>query len=257
MGHIFRTEAIVLRKMDYRETSQIVTLFTREKGKLTVLAKGARQAKSQFGATLQPMAHIQAVVYHKPTRDIQTLGETSHLSLFSSLGAGLEKLTIGLQVVELVYAVLQVEEENEAVFALLLETLVRLDYAEAHIENIWPFFQLQLVSTLGFQPYIEKSDVESITGEYGYLALETGAVHPQVIAGVQARKASRSALRAFSVLAKANMDIAMRMHMSEQVCHEVAVLIDNYLRYHLEESLPSRSDNVIAQLFNDQKKSQR
>ncbi len=39
---IIRTEAIVLRAMAYRETSRIVTLFTREKGKMAVLAKGAR-----------------------------------------------------------------------------------------------------------------------------------------------------------------------------------------------------------------------
>ncbi|MBX2819856.1 MAG: DNA repair protein RecO [Rhodothermaceae bacterium] len=250
MGQIFRTEAIVLRNMDYRETSQIVTLFTKEKGKLTVLAKGARQAKSQFGSTLQPMSHIQAVVYHKPTRDIQTLGETSHLSLFTGLGAGLEKLAIGLQVVEMIYAVAQVEEENEPLFRLLLETLYCLDQEEEHIENIWPFFQIQLASTLGFQPYIQKSDVESITQEYGYLALETGAVHAQIITGVQARKASRSALRGFAVLAKTNLETVMRMHMSEQVHHEVSVLVDSYLRYHLEEALPTRSDKVIAQLFN-------
>ena len=40
------------------------------------------------------------------------------------------------------------------------------------------------------------------------------------------------------------------MHMSEQVHHEVSVLVDSYLRYHLEDALPTRSDKVIAQLFN-------
>ena len=250
MGHIFRTEAIVLRNMDYRETSQIVTLFTREMGKITVLAKGARQAKSQFGATLQPMSHIQAVIYHKPTRDIQTLGETAHLTLFSGLRAGLEKLTIGLQIVELVHAVVQVEEVNEPVYALLFETLFWLDQADIHVENIWPFFQIQVASSLGFQPYIQKSDVESITDKHGFFALETGAVHPYIVTGVQARKVSRSALRAFAVLAKTNMETAMRMSMSNAVLHEVAMLVDSYLRFHLDDALPSRSDKVIAQLFN-------
>lgn len=253
MGQIFRTEAIVLRKMDYRETSQIVTLFTREMGKVTVLAKGARQAKSQFGSTLQPLSHIQAMVYHKPTREIQTLGETSHLNLFSEIGAGLEKLTIGLQIVELIHAVVQVEEENEPVFALLLDTLFQLNQTETHLENIWLFFQIQLAGMLGFQPYIEKADVEAITENYGYLALETGAIHSRIVTGVQARKASRSALRAFSVLALANMDVVIRMQMSSQVYHEVSVLMDSYLRFHLEDALPSRSDKVIAQLLNTKK----
>ena len=250
MGQIFRTEAIVLRNMDYRESSQIVTLFTREKGKITVLAKGARQAKSQFGATLQPMTHIQAVIYHKPTRDIQTLGETSHLSLFTNLGSGLEKLTVGLQIIELIHAVVQVEEENPYVFALALQALKALDQADSNYENIWPFFQIQLASTLGFQPYIEKVDVESITDSHGYLALETGGVHPHIVAGVQARKASRSALRAFSVLARTDLPTVMRMRLASPVYHEVSILVDSYLRYHFEDAMPSRSDKVIAQLFN-------
>ena len=176
---------------------------------MTVLAKGARQAKSQFGATLQPMSHIQAVVYHKPTRDIQTLGETSHLSLFTGIGAGLEKLTIGLQVVEMIYAVAFKwrRRMSRLLSLLLLETLYRLDQAE-HIENIWPFFQIQLASALGFQPYIQKSDVEvHHRTEYGYLALRNrGGSCPGDSQGCKRRKASRSALRGFAVLAKTNLE---------------------------------------------------
>ena len=67
--------------MAFRESSQIVTLFTREKGKITALARGSRKPKSQFGATLQPMAHIQAIFYYKTTRDLQTLSETAHLTV--------------------------------------------------------------------------------------------------------------------------------------------------------------------------------
>ena len=59
---VVHTEAIVLRTIDYSETSRIVTLFTRELGKTGIMAKGARAAKSRFGSTLQPMNRIAAVI---------------------------------------------------------------------------------------------------------------------------------------------------------------------------------------------------
>lgn len=253
MGQILRTEAVVLRNMDYRETSQIVTLFTREKGKVAVLAKGARRAKSQFGATLQPMAHIQALIYHKPSREIQTLGETSHVTLFNRIGKDLDKLSAGVRMVELVQALLQVEEENEQVFRLLVDTLHGLDRAEHRMDNLWPFFRLKLAGILGFDPYVRRGDIEGIEGAWGYLSLETGAITkegaiPGGNRGKNLKKASRTALRAFAVLARTDLDVVMRMQMDPPVLHEVSSLIDAYLQFHLEEALPTRTGRVIGQL---------
>ncbi|MEL7362835.1 MAG: recombination protein O N-terminal domain-containing protein, partial [Bacteroidota bacterium] len=47
---IVRTDAVVLRTLDYGETSQIVALFAREHGLLSVIAKGSRRPKSRFGS---------------------------------------------------------------------------------------------------------------------------------------------------------------------------------------------------------------
>ena len=251
MGHIFQTDAVVLRSMDYRETSQIVTLFTREKGKMTVLAKGSRTAKSKYGATLQPLSYIQAVVYYKATREIQTLGETAHLSLFSRIRAGLDKLMIGMRMVELVQALLQIEEENDQAYRLLVDTLMHLDAETENTENLWPFFQVQLAAILGFQPMINKADVEAVTMGHGYLELETGGVYQHVPPGRQVRKASRTALRAFAILARSEIETVLRMHTAPGVLHELQTLVDGYVRFHVEDALPSRSSKVIAQLQND------
>ena len=72
-GMIIRTEAIVLRTMKYRETSRIATLYTKERGKVSVIAKGARDGKSRMGGALQPMNHVVALVYMKESRDLQLL----------------------------------------------------------------------------------------------------------------------------------------------------------------------------------------
>ena len=52
---IVSTDAIVLRTVNYSETSIIVTLFSKESGKIALMAKGARKPKSPFAAQLEPM----------------------------------------------------------------------------------------------------------------------------------------------------------------------------------------------------------
>ena len=173
---IIRTEAIVLRVMKYRETSQIVTLFTREKGKMAVMAKGARLLKSRFGSSLQPMSYTQVVFYHKPTRGIQTLSESAHVQFFHGISRNLEKISIGLRIVELIYALMPEEEQNPQVFNLLVEVLGRLDEAEAHAINLLPYFQMRLGTVLGFAPDIDRDMVQHLPDEGGVLALDTGAI---------------------------------------------------------------------------------
>ena len=245
---IFRTEAVVLRSMEYGETSRIVTLFTRERGKISVLARGARLLKSRFGSTLQPMSYTQVVFYHKPTRTLQTLTESSHVQPFNGIGRDLEKISVGLRIVELVKALLEEEQEHQQVFGLLLEVLDRLDRAEAHAENLWPFFQLRLAMILGFAPDVDKAAVEALGEEGGLLTLDDGAIAPANSARA-GRRASRTALRAYAVFARADLDAVMRMELAPDVRREVHGLIEAFLRYHVEDAYPGRSDAIFDQLL--------
>ena len=162
---IIRTEAVVLRSLDYGETSQIVTLFTREKGKIGVMAKGARRPKSSFGATLQPMAYTQVVFYYKPTRTLQTLSESSHVESFHRLRQALTTITVGLRVVELVDALMETEDAQPQVFALLVRALRRLNTRGPRATNLWPYVQLQLADVLGVAPAVDRERVEAVTSE--------------------------------------------------------------------------------------------
>ena len=248
---IIRTEAVVLRSLDYGETSQIVTLFTREKGKIGVIAKGARRPKSSFGATLQPMAYTQVVFYYKPTRTLQTLSESSHVESFHSLRRDLESITVGLRIVELVDALMEEEDAQPEVFALLVRTLRRLDVAKTRVTNLWLYAQLRLAQMLGVAPAVERDRVEAVTGDEGLLSLADGGVYPDSgrdAAPAEPRRASRAALRAYAVCAQADLDTVMRLEMTPAVRREVEALVRDFLRYQFDDAYPDRSRSVIAQI---------
>jgi len=241
---IIRTDAVVLRGMDYGETSRIVTLLTRDKGKVSVIARGARLPKSRYGATLQPMSYIQAVFYYKSSRGLQTLSESSHLQVYSGISRDMEKMALGLRMVELVGALVEEEQEVPMVMRLLCETFQRLDAATERVENLWPYFQLRLASVLGFAPDIRREDVQALTSAGGRLSVQSGAIDgPDSESGI---RASQAALRAFAVFARADLDAVMRWPVPDEVQRSVGQLVEAFLRYHVEDAYPHRSDKVLA-----------
>ena len=245
---IVRTEAIVLRSMEYSESSRIATLLTRRQGKIGVIAKGARRTNSRFGSTLQPMSYVQAVYYFKPTRSLQTLSECSHVLRWRALGRDLDRIAAGLRTVELVHAVVQDEQDVPMVFNLTLQVLRRLDDPDVPVGNMLPFFQLRLASALGFAPDLDRDAVRSLPSTGGFLSLDLGAVSPSGSRSRTCIPASRAALRAFGVMALTDLDTTLRMKLADDTRAEVCRLVEEFLRYHVQEAYPDRASKVIAQL---------
>ena len=244
---IIHTEAIVLRAIDYSETSRIVTLYTKEMGKTGVMAKGARSARSRFGSTLDPMSRIAAVLHVRAGRDLNILSEASHVRHHSTLRSELARVESGLRMVELVNALLPEREANTPVYGLLAASLTALDHASARTGNVWPFFQLRLATLLGFGPSFRRDEVQDMQGEFGFLDLRTGRVGTTVEEGWVPLRAYRRTLRAFAILARAELSDVLRLELSEPEAEDVQGLVRSYLQHHVEESYPTRSARVFAQ----------
>ncbi|MEZ4723440.1 MAG: DNA repair protein RecO [Candidatus Kapaibacterium sp.] len=67
------TNAIILRTMNYLESSKIIYSYTREFGKQTLVAKGARRTKSKFGASLELGSIVELKYYKKSNKDLHNL----------------------------------------------------------------------------------------------------------------------------------------------------------------------------------------
>lgn len=246
---ILRTDAVVLRSMRYGETSRIVTLFTRERGKVAVLARGARTVKSRFGSTLEPLSLVEALVSMRPTRTLQTLRETSHRARLR-LTDDLDKISVGLRIAELTNALTEDEEPSPRVFDLVASTLVGLDALDpASGERpaaALLYFELRLAHLLGFTPRFTRDAVLEVTDEGGVLRLETGEIEPLGMGN--GRRATRAALRAFATAARADLPVVLAMRLDPETEAEVATLANTYLRHHTDDAFPTRSDAVRAAL---------
>jgi DNA repair protein RecO (recombination protein O) len=149
---ITKVEAVVLRKMDFRESSRILTLFTREYGTIAAIVKGARSSYRKFGSSLEPMSHISAVIYKKESRELQLLTDAELIEGFPGIQQRFESLFLSLSVIELTAMVTRHQEKNEQLFDLLLETLRAMESATNSLIRLFYFFEVRLIGILGFSP---------------------------------------------------------------------------------------------------------
>jgi len=244
---IVRTEAVALRSVDYGETSQIVTLYTRRLGTVAVMARGARGAKSRFGSALQPMSHLQAVFYHKPSREVHSLSEATHLTVFRQIPREIDRLSLGLRIVETVNSLMPNPEANDEAFDVILGVLRRLDTESGHWKNLLPYFELQVSAFMGFAPLLDKPQIEEISASGGYLRLDDGSATTSK-PNTPAVPATRQAIRALGVMLHTDIDTIMRMNVPTNVLDEVITIVETYLTYHVVDFRQSRSKRVFENM---------
>ncbi len=154
---IVKSRAVVLRRQRLGETSKLVTLFTEDYGKLKVVAKGARQPRSRFGAALEPFTEVQAVCYLRDDRELQTLSECDVIRQHPGLQADLERLSLASAAGELVDRLTVEAEPNRRIYACLAGALPALaEVAAAQVEPVFWYFQLRVAQALGYQPELSQ-----------------------------------------------------------------------------------------------------
>lgn len=172
----FSTEAIVLKRFNYGEADRILTLFTRDFGKMRVIAKGVRKPSSRKRGHVELFNHFKAQVVNGRGMGILTeaesvIGNQASPSLAKRGNEGefnpennLARLSHAYQFAELIDRLLPEHEPNSEVFELLSNTLQSLGgssrpgLAEISVQgqalqNLDRYFKHRLIRILGFWPH--------------------------------------------------------------------------------------------------------
>ena len=113
------SDALVLRSYKLGETSKVVVLLTRERGKLRAVAKGARSSRSRYQSALEPLSEVHVSLYGRQGAELFRLGPCELLrSAFPAGGRGLETALALSYFVELIDAFAQEGEAEDAVYRL-------------------------------------------------------------------------------------------------------------------------------------------
>jgi len=169
---IQKAEVVVLKTINYGDTSRIITLYSRDAGRLKLIAKGVRSPKNKAAGLFQPTRHLQVIYYQKSDSELQLFKSGELINGFFGLENDFDRLTLAQVVVELLDRSIEDQEPHPELFDLLIDTLKRLsDKTVSPAHSYW-FFHLHLLQKLGFRPRTEKCSVcQESLGEGGFLGL--------------------------------------------------------------------------------------
>ena len=150
-----KTEAIVLKVVEFSESSCIVTLLTRDFGKIGALAKGARRRKSPFEGALDLLSISRIVFLHKKSDALDLLTEAKLERRFRSALVDLNRLYSGFYVAELLNEMTDENDPNRELFELARKTLVAIDQGNETSFQLL-HFELAALKLLGHQPMLDQ-----------------------------------------------------------------------------------------------------
>ncbi|MCL1593578.1 MAG: DNA repair protein RecO [Actinomycetia bacterium] len=145
-------QGIVLRGYPFGESHRVVVILSPNNGKLRTVAKGVRKTKSRFGGRLEPLTHVDLILYEG--RNLDTITAVSIINAFPDLRNDLDCVLAAATMVEIVDAVVQEDEASQRMFLLLQRGLTVLDHGPPHPDLVTSFL-LKAAAIIGVAPALD------------------------------------------------------------------------------------------------------
>ena len=156
MRRIVRTEAVILRCRDWRESSRTVTLFTPDTGLVAVIARGSRRPRSRTAAALNLFAHSRVIYYRHEARALYNLSDAELITAHSAIAQLPERYFCAGRMADFLLHALHPHDANERLYGLLLANLAVLEHAGDAFPALLAAFLLKAASFLGFRPELRR-----------------------------------------------------------------------------------------------------
>ena len=237
----YQADAIVLRRLDYGDADRILTLLTREHGKLAAIAKGARRSKARNGSSLDLFGRSRMML--AKGRNLDVVAQVERRGDVRHIAGDLRRTAYAGLVSEIADKVLEDRHPVDDVFELVACTLDRLNDVNrsARVDAAW--FVMRMLDILGYQPQLfdcagcsqplPEADAWFSPLLGGVLCSRCGA-HDQAGSPV-----SVNSLKVLRVMASDQGELFDRLRLPAPVLEQVEQALQAQLEYHLDRRLKS------------------
>jgi len=237
----YQADAIVLRRLDYGDADRILTLLTREHGKLAAIAKGARRSKARNGSSLDLFGRSRMML--AKGRNLDVVAQVERRGDVRHIAGDLRRTAYAGLVSEIADKVLEDRHPVDDVFELVAGTLDRLNDVNrsARVDAAW--FVMRMLDLLGYQPQLfdcagcsqplPEADAWFSPLLGGVLCSRCGA-HDQAGSPV-----SVNSLKVLRVMASDQGELFDRLRLPAPVLEQVEQALQAQLEYHLDRRLKS------------------
>ncbi|WP_448591899.1 DNA repair protein RecO [Thermoflexus hugenholtzii] len=246
---LYRTEAIILRRIDFGEADRLLVLLTPELGKHRALAKGVRKIRSRKAGHLERFMRTSLLLARG--RELDVISQAEVIAPHPHLREDLDRSALAHYAAELAEALAPEGEESRALYRLLSDTLDRLDGGEDP-QRVIRYYELHLLEIAGFRPQVEfcvgcGEPLREERGPYGFDPRRGGVLCPRCARGAPgAYPLSRAALKGMRFILRTPYPAFRAVSLRAETLREIGELIGHHLRAILER--PPRALAVLGQL---------
>lgn len=235
---LYKVIAVVLRARECGDGDKLLTLYSREYGKIKVMAHGVSKPSSRKRGAVQPFTFTKFLLYRG--RELDSVSQCEGVEMFSFLREDLEKISYASYLAELVDALTPEGEPNEALFLLLLETLRLM--AEGDAEILARGFEIKAAGFTGYRPVLEtcancQGTVEGqlffSPGTGGVLCGSCGPAVPEAL------PCNRGVVEIMRILLSWHPARLRQLKVDRPARNQLKKLLHQYLKYYLERDLKS------------------
>jgi len=246
----YRCEAVILGYTPLGEADLLVTMFTRDQGKVRAVGKGARRSTSKSVGHLEPLTVVKMSMAHGRSMDIISQAEV--LNSFSTLKEDLTGITKGQYLAEMVDGFGTEASPNPSLYQLMIDTL-RVVEADPESEMALRYFEFHLLQVSGLMPELYhcvecREELEPDAHRFspnvgGTLCLECNPEDAHL------RPLSLRALKVLRLLDRSQLAEACRLDMDDSLSAELKSLLSTTVSYWLGKEI--RSNSFLERLHNE------
>lgn len=236
MGFL-KTRGIVVKEVSTGEADKIITIFTRNQGRISALSKGGKRPKSKLSAGSQILSYGEFVLYSG--KDIYTVNSCDVIEPFYDIRNDMIKLTYAAHFMDIILELIQENQPSARLLKLLLNTLHMLSKTQKQPELISCIFELRAISIAGYAPHVSNcmNCGEAPENSYSFSFVKCGFLCGREKCSGEDRLSvilSHGASRAIQHIVHAPMEELFSFGLSPEVLEELSRITRRYLRERLE-----------------------
>jgi len=239
---IHKTEAIVLNRRNFRETSLIADFYTRDFGRLSGLLKGIKTEPAKFASSLEPFSYNEIIFYRKRNSSLHLVSQCDSRNNFDAIRQNMIKIGIGNFIMELVGALMALEDKNEEVFDLTLACLQELGGTN-YPDKVMTIFKIKILALSGFKPHLDSciSCGDKMFEQSKFSLMLGGLLCPQCCKkDITSRTIFRGTVASILHIERNDFKNNLNLGMNPQIKKELDLMLNSFLNFHLEKELKSQ-----------------
>jgi DNA repair protein RecO (recombination protein O) len=237
---VFSTPAFMLRRVEYGDDDLILTFFSLERGKISLIAKAAKKSIKRFGGILQLFSLLEIVGSASRGKGLAILQEAAVKHPFSEICADFRKTAYASYWAELIHDWIPDNERQDGLFFLFRHVLEELDSGRSTAEGLSVLFQMRLLVLSGHNPNLNhccrcQTSLAAIKQDRLFFDIARGGIActscgSSISGGLHL---SKGTVMQLLWIASGDLAKASRIRFSSRTIAEALGLMEAFVPYHL------------------------